>query len=126
MNYCISNRELESILLLDLEGKAIEDETLRTLLDNAIQWQDKLLCLTFSFARVLERRRSSAPLTQTMIPKLFSMPDKMSIDIQECGEDFVNYMLQHKHSGDLDLEISLLTVARRLSEHSYGKDTLRN
>lgn len=125
MSYCLNNTELESLLLLYLEDKAIEDVTLESLLDNAVQWQDKLLCLTFSFARILERRRGSASLTQ-MIPGLFSMPDKMFIDIQECGEDFVDYMLRHEHSGEIDLEISLLAVARKLSEHCYGKETLRD
>ncbi len=126
MNYCLNSRELECLLLLHLEDKAIENVTLKSLLDNAIQWQDKLLCLTFSFARILERQRGSASLTQTMIPELFSMPEKMFIDIQECGEDFVDYMLRHEHPGEIDLEISLLTVARKLSEHCYGKDTLRD
>ncbi len=126
MNYCLNSTELESLLQLYLEDKAIEDETLKSLLGNAVQWQDKLLCLTFSFARILERRRGSVPLTQTMIPELFSMPDKMFLDIQECGEDFVDYMLQHEHSGEIDLEISLLTVARKLSEYCYEKKTLRD
>jgi len=126
MNYCLNSTELDSLLLLHLEDKAIEDETLNSLLDNAVQWQDKLLCLTFSFARIIERRRGSALLTQAMIPELFSMPEKMFIDIQECGEDFVDYMLRHEHSGEIDLEISLLTVARKLSEHCYGKETLRD
>lgn len=126
MNYCLNSTELECLLLLHLEDKAIEDETLKSFLNNAVQWQDKLLCLTFSFARILERRRGSASLTQTMIAELFSMPEKMFIDIQECGEDFVDYMLRHEHSGEIDLEISLLTVARKLSEYCYGKETLRD
>lgn len=126
MNYCLNSTELECLLLLHLEDRAIEDVTLRTLLDNASQWQDKLLCLTLSFGRILERRRGSVSLAQTMIPELFSMPDKMFIDIQECGEDFVDYMLRHEHSGKIDLEISLLTLARKLSEYCYGKDTLRD
>ena len=126
MNYCLDSRELECLLLFYLEDKAIENVTLKSLLDNAVQWQDKLLCLTFSFARILERRRGLASLTQTMIPELFCMPEKMSIDIQECDEDFVDYMLRHEHSGEIDLEISLLTVARKLSEYCYGKNTLRD
>ena len=126
MNYCLNSTELECLLLLLMEDKAIEDVTLKSFLDNAVQWQDKLLCLTFSFARILERQRGSASLARTMIPELFSMPEKMFIDIQECGEDFVDYMLRHEHSGEIDLEISLQTVARKLSEHYYGKDTLRD
>jgi hypothetical protein len=126
MSYCLNSSELECLLQLLMENKAIEDVTLKSLLDNAVQWQDKLLCLTFSFARILERRRGSVSLTQTMIPEMFSMPDKIFIDIQECGEDFVDYMLRHEHSGEIDLEISLLTVARKLSEHCYGKETLRD
>ena len=126
MNYCLNSTELECLLMLHLENKAIENVTLKSLVDNAIQWQDKLLCLTFSFARILERRRGSASLIQAMIPELFSMPEKMFIDIQECGEDFVDYMLRYEHSGETDLELSLLTVARKLSEHCYEKNTLRD
>lgn len=126
MNYCLNSNELECLLLLHLEDKAIENLTLKSLHDNAVQWQDKLLCLTLSFARILERQRGSESLTQMMISELFSMPEKIFIDIQECSEDFVDYMLRHEHSGENDLEISLLTIARKLSEHCYGKDTLRN
>lgn len=126
MSYCLNSTELESLLLLYLEDRAIENVTLKSLVDNAGGWQDKLLCLTFSLARLLERQRSSTSSAKEMISELFSMPDKMFIDIQECGEDFVDYMLRHEHSGEIDLEISLLTVARKLSEHCYGKDTLRD
>ncbi len=126
MSYCLNSTELENLLLLHLEDKAIEDVTLNSLFDNAVQWQDKLLCLTFSFARILERRHSSTSSAKKMISELFSMPNKMFIDIQECGEDFVDYMLRHEHSGEIDLEISLLTVARKLSEHCYGQKTLRD
>lgn len=49
----------------------------------------------------------------------------MFIDIEECGEDFIEYMLKHEHSGENDMEISLQTVAVRLSEYCYGKNTLR-
>ena len=126
MNYCLNSRELECLLLLHLENKPIEDETLQSLLENAVHWQDKLLSLTFSFARILERHRDSALLAKTMIPEMFSMPKRMFIDIQECDENFVDYMLRHEHSGEIDLEISLQKVARKLSEHCYGKETLRD
>jgi len=126
MKYCLNSRELEYLLLLHLKGKAIEDTALKSLYDNAVQWGDKLLCLTFSFARILERHRDSASLTQAMIPELFCMPEKIFLDIQECGEDFVDYMLRQEHSGEIDLEISLLTVERKLSGHYYGKETLRD
>ncbi len=126
MNYCLNNTELESLLLLHLEDKSIEDGTLRSLLDAADQWQDKLLCLTFSLARILERQRGSSSLNKKMIQTLFYMPDNMFIDIQECGEDFIDYMLRNEYSGEIDLELSLITVARRLSDHCYGKNTLRN
>ncbi len=95
---------------------------LESLLDNAVQWQDKLLCLTFSFARIFERQRGSSALTRRMITELFSMPEKMFIDIQECGEDFVDYLLRHEHSSEINLELSLLTIAGKLSEHCYGKE----
>ena len=126
MNYCLNNRELECLLLFNLEGKTIDNVTLKALLDNAIQWQNKLLCLTFSFARILERESDLASSTQAMIPELFYLPEKMFIDIHECGEDFVDYMLRHEHSGEIDLEITLMTLAKKLSEHCYGKDTLRD
>ncbi|MDU9050759.1 MAG: hypothetical protein Q3M30_18070 [Candidatus Electrothrix sp. Rat3] len=126
MNYCVNSNELEKLLDLRLKNEAIEDVILKSLLDNAVQWQEKFLCMTFSLARILERRRDSSSLTMAMIPEFFSMPENMFIDIQECDEDFVNYMLEYEHSGDIDLETSLQTVARKLSEHSYGKKTLRD
>ena len=126
MSYCLNNTELESLLMVYLEDKAIENETLKSLFDNAIQWQDKLICLTFSFARILERRRDSVLLAKKMTLELFSMQEKMFIEIQECAEEFVDYMLRHEHSGEVDMEISLLTVARKLSEYCYGKETLRD
>ncbi len=125
MNYCMNSNELESLLLFYLNDKAVENTTLKSLVENAIHWQDKLLCLTFSFARILEKRRSLPSLTQMMIPILFSLPEKMFIDIQECDDDYVDYMLRHEHSGEIELENSLMTVAKQLSEYCYGKETLR-
>ncbi len=124
MNYCVNSTELEEILALQLENKAIEDVALKSLFENAVQWQDKFLCLTFSLARILERRDDSTSLNQEMIADFFSMPEEMFIDIQECGEDFVDYMLEHDHSGNIDLEMSLQTVAKKLSDHCYEKRTL--
>ena len=127
MNYCLNTHELERVLLFFLKDKAIEDEDLKLLLDNADQWQDKLICLTLSFARVLEKRRDNSPsFLNAMISELFSMPEKMFMDVQECGEDFVDYMLRNEPSDQVDLESLLQTVAKRLSEHYYGKETLRD
>ncbi len=80
MNYCLNSVELECLLLYLEDKKAIEDVTLKSLIDNASQWENKLLCLTFSFARIIERRRGSASLAQAMVAELFSMPEKMFID----------------------------------------------
>ncbi len=126
MTYCLNSAELESILLLHLVDKNIENESLKRLVDSANQWEEKILCLTFSFARILERHSDSKLLIQTMIVELFSLPEKMFIDIQECGEDFIEYMLRNEHSGESDLEISLQTVAKKISEYCYGKNTLRD
>ncbi|MCI5218341.1 MAG: hypothetical protein D3914_03905 [Candidatus Electrothrix sp. LOE2] len=126
MSYCLDNTELEKLLDLRLNQEGIEDAALNSLIENANQWQEKVLCLSFSLARIIERRNDSASLSREMIADFFSMPEEMFIDIQECDENFVNYMLEHEHSGDIDLEMSLQTVARRLSEHYYEKRTLRD
>lgn len=126
MSYCLDSTELAQLLNLRLNKEGIEDTDLNLLIENANQWQKKVLCLTFSLARILEKRSDAAPLSREIITDFFSMPEEMFIDIQECGEDFVNYMLEHDHSGNIDLEMSLQTVARKLSEHCYGKRTLRD
>ncbi|NQT60360.1 MAG: hypothetical protein HQ557_15375 [Bacteroidetes bacterium] len=126
MNYCLNGTELEAILLLFLENKTIEDVTLKSLIGNAVQWQDNLICMTFSFARILERQRGADSLNEMMISKLFSLPNEMLMDIQEYDEDFVNYMLKSEYVNESNLESALITVTRRLSEHDYGKNTLRN
>ena len=124
--HCLNNAELECILLHSLEDKAIDNSTLETLYNGAAQWQYDLLCLTWSFAIILERRRGSVSVVQNMVPKLYSMPDEISLNIQECDEKFVKYMLQHEHPDELNLETSLLRVARGFSEYDYDQDTLRD
>jgi hypothetical protein len=125
MTYCLNSIEVEKLLLLHLDNKKIENESLNMLVDSASQWEEKFLCLTFSFARILEKHGDSMPLIQAMIKELFSLHEKMFIEIEECGEDFIEYMLGHEHSGENDLEVSLQTVAIKLSEYCYGKNTLR-
>ncbi len=120
MSYCLNSVELEALLLSHLEEKDIGDVDLKLCVDKAVEWQDKFQCLTYSFARIIERRRGSMSWTQRAIPKLFSMSERI-LDIQECDEDFVAYMLREEHSGETDLEVLLLTVARKLSEYCYGK-----
>ena len=124
MNYCLNSTELECLLLLHLEDKAIENGTLKSLLDNAIQWQDKLICLTFSFARVLERQRDSTKSAAIMTSTFFSMPEELFLEIEECGEKFVDYMLRHELFYKMDLEKKLLIIAQDLSDYRYDKATL--
>jgi len=125
MNYCLSSSELEHLLLSQLENKTIEDSGLSALLGNAENWEGKLLCLTLSFARILERHKNS-PLTAKMIPCFYSIPDKMFMEIQECDENFIDYILSQEHPDEIDLEESLQILATRLSEYCYGKNTIRD
>ena len=124
MSYCLNSTELESLLLLYLEDKAIDNVTLKSLFDNAIQWQDKLLCLTFSFARILERQRDSTKSDSIMTSTFFSMTEELFLEIEECGEKFVDYMLKHELFNEIDLEKKLLIIAKDLSEYRYDKETL--
>jgi len=126
MTYCLNNNELEKLLRLYLNGTSVDDIALESHVSDAGQWDDNLLCITFSLARVLERQRDSEQLIKMMIVELFSMPDKLFLGIQECDEDFVDYMLRHEHCGDSDMEVSLLRVAQNLTEYCYDKKTLRD
>ena len=126
MEYCMNNEELEALLSSQIEGQVIEDSDLNSQVENALLWHNKLLCLTFSLARILERNKNSIPLVQQMIPKMFTMPDRMFIEIQECGEDFVDYMLRNEHVGEETLEESLQMIERNFEMKCYGKNTLRD
>ena len=53
MSYCLDSTELEKLLDLRLNQEDIEDAVLNSRIENADQWQEKVLCLTFSLARIL-------------------------------------------------------------------------
>lgn len=124
--YCLNSVELEKILFFFLKEKPIEDNLLNALIDNATEWQENLLSLTFSLSRIIERHRDDVIFNQMMISELFHLPDKIFIDIQHCDENFIEYMLRHEHCGEIELEKSLQDVAMKLSEYSYDKNTLRD
>lgn len=123
INFCLNDTELESVIMSVFNCSEIDNIELRAKIKNAKEWENKLLCLTYSFSKILEKH---SEIAQRLIPILFLMPQRMFFDIQDCGEEFVEYMLQHENSSNNNLEESLVIVARNLSEHLYEKSTLRN
>lgn len=83
MTYCLNSTELEEFLLSQLENKLIKNESLKIVIGSANQWEEKIweekiLSLTFSFARILERHSDSMPLIQAMIKDFFLCLKKCS------------------------------------------------
>ena len=124
MNYCLDSIELETLLKSHPDKWSSDNEALGLLIYNATHWQDKLICLTFSFARILERQRDSTKSDSIMTSTFFSMTEELFLEIEECGEKFVDYMLKHELFNEIDLEKKLLIIAKDLSEYRYDKETL--
>ncbi len=126
MQYCLNVDELNQLIESHRGAVEITDKALLMQLENARQWQTELVCLSFLFARLLERKKNRNVAPDQMIRSLFSLKEEMYLYIQECGAEFVEYMLSYKSFSDLgdSLEDILIDIQNRMSEHRYER-TLR-
>ncbi len=121
MNYCLSVEELAQLIDRYTKSRDIEDMNLSSLVENARQWDTKLICLSVLFARLLERENKDTAVPTQMIKTLFSLKEKIYLEIQHCDLDFIEYMLGYSHSRNTKdtLEDILIDIQNGIGDRRY-------
>jgi hypothetical protein len=108
--------QLEKVLDSRQDGKDIEQDDLRLFVERSLNYESKLLCLSYSLARLALRKKSSGP---QIIKACYEMPGIFNMHIQECDRPFIKHMLTQESDQSLDLEAMLLDLAQRLAQYSH-------
>lgn len=124
MHYCLNSAEISDLVRFVETGVVTEDINLMAHITQAQMWQERLVCLTLLFARVLEKNRDEVGKPERMLKALFSVNEEMYLDVQECGADLVDYILRNVRDSKSPFEESLIELQNGYSEHRYDK-TLR-
>lgn len=123
MNKCLNKEEFEKIV--DLKAKLNdldeEDYLLSIMIDNAENWQDKLVGLSYFLSQILERKLKKNIGCDSLIKLVYSLPDEMWFSIQEFDVNFIDYMMSCERISVLSLEERLIEVQYDLDEYRYGR-----
>ncbi|MCK4817531.1 hypothetical protein KA005_17315 [bacterium] len=123
MNKCLNKEEFEK--LIDLKAKLNdldeEDYLLSIMIDNAENWQDKLVGLSYFLSQILERKLKKNIGCDSLIKLVYSLPDEMWFSIQEFDVNFIDYMMSCEHKPGLSLEERLIETQYDLDEYRYGR-----
>ncbi len=123
--YCLRKEELDCLIQVELEGKTLhqDDEkqvVFQYLLDSWKNWDIEFICLVTILSQILERRLKQGVNAQSILEKVYSLPERTGLVIEECGDDFVTYMLKFARQDNLSMEENLVEIRNQLSEHVYS------
>jgi hypothetical protein len=121
MYYCLNKDELKQLIEYKAEGANVNDESLKTLIENAECWLDEVGGLTYLFSHVLDKRVRSGQDCAAFIETLYTLEDSMSFQIHECDYEFVDFMLRNLRDDSLTLEEELVELQSHLSRNEYGR-----
>lgn len=119
--YCLNTSEIDRLIDYVKTGIEPDDMEFCLRLGYAETWQVKLVCVTLLFARVLERRNPNVGEPERMLNALFTLDEKMYLEIQECGLDLVDYMLRNARDAGSSFEQSVIDLQNGYGAHKYDQ-----
>jgi len=107
---CLSKEELRIFLGLD-DGP---DENRRL----AEDWEQEQIGLSYFLSQILEREQGSA---RELISDFMAVEDGMWFSVEECGPDFVDFLLRNRRDTRLSLSEELIARVEDHRAHNYQK-----
>lgn len=123
MSYALSTDELDEMLSAIVNGSAIADENLAAKIRFAEDWQFELSVLSYTLAKVAERRRAQGrPHFLKCVELCFDdLPNQMWFSAEEVGDQFVDYLLRIVRDRRIPFDEQLAEIHSNFMGHSYGK-----
>jgi hypothetical protein len=120
MYYCLNKDELGNLIQYKANDAEIENESLRSRIDDSECWRGRLGSLTYLFSQILERPSKEGEDCLRLITILYGLPDSMEFALHECGSGFVDFMLSNIRNRELSLEEDLVEVQTHRGRYEYG------
>jgi len=124
--HCLQKEELDRLIKVELEGKTLhqDDEkqvAFQYLLDSWKSWDIEFICLATILSQILERKIRQGVNAQSTLEQVYSLSERtgLGLVIEECGDDFVTYMLRFARRDNLSMEENLVEIRNQLSEYVY-------
>lgn len=121
MHYCLSKQQMAEFLDYIVNNNHMTDDSLSAVVEGARIWQDQLICFSYLFSMILEKKAKGGIDCHSDIEKLYELPEELCLSIQEFDSEFVRYMLGNLRNDSLSLEEDLVQLQTSLSEHFYDK-----
>lgn len=120
MNYCLTYSELSQLIDQMVSDCTISDCDLQNALDGSCNYEICLIALTYFFCRILERNNSllSSESQKDLITLFYDIENRCFCNIEECGKDFIQFLLRNFRSPGTSLDEDLI---ERLNKY-YDRD----
>ncbi len=115
--HCLTASEIANLLSSLVDEGDYLDANLTLMIELAKSWEILLVCHNLFVARHIDKSTHG----EMKIEQIYSLTDVHAFEIQEGGDQFVNYLLRHQRSEAQSLDEALVEIQKGLSEHDYAK-----
>lgn len=114
---CLTSSEVGLLLChLVADGSNLEGDLAMTI-EAARCWQVMVVCHNLFVARYVDADAQGSK----KIKRIYSLEEEIAIEIQEGGDQFVEYLLRHVRLPSETLDEALMAIQEDLSEYNYAK-----
>ncbi len=120
MNQCLNREQTKELLEYAFSGitSIIADEMVASIRCSST-WHLKLICVNYLVAWIISGiSNRDHDTAKAKIENLYKMKDTLYLSIEECNEEFIDYLLK-SYPGIIsdNLENEVFTIAKSFSEH---------
>ena len=115
--HCLTVLEVAKFLSYLVEEGDYLDTNLTLMIELARGWEILLVCHNIFVARHIDKDTKG----EKKIEKIYGLNDILAFEIQEGGDQFVDYLLHHQRSEFQTLDDALVEIQEGLSGFDYAK-----
>jgi hypothetical protein len=124
MNYCLSREDFEEFIELHLNNHSldhIDDDNLRSQLENCFNWEDQVGVLMYLFTHFMQKKiNMGEQVSGDQIELLFNLPENGLFDVEIIDRNFVAYMFNYSRSKITEeLPETLLIILQNYLDRTY-------
>ena len=115
--HCLTALEVARFLSSLVDEEDCLDANLTLMIGLAKSWDILLVCHNIFVARHINKGTHG----EKKIEQVYALTDVLAFEIQEGGDQFVNYLLRHQRSATQTLDDALVEIQKGLSGHDYAR-----
>lgn len=115
--HCLTALDVSNLLFSLVDDGNNLDADLTTKIEAAISWEVTLVCHNLFVARYIDKEEQG----EKKIEKVYGLENILAFEIQEGGDQFIDYLLRHQRLSTQTLDDALVEIQKGLSEHDYAR-----